>query len=615
MCGIVGVIHKYKVVTQSEIDGITDAISSRGPDDRGTWIDKNKALGHRRLSIIDIEEGHQPIFTDDKMYGIVFNGEIYNYKDLRQELKKIGYVFNTQSDTEVLLYSYIEWKENCLDKLRGMFAFAIVDNNKQEFFIARDHMGIKPLVYYSTNETFAFTSEIRALKKIDNANFTLDISAIDEYLWLQYIPAPKTVFNEVKKLKPAHYMKVSFLGEIIEIKEYWDISFEEDNTKSEQEWLEELDNTLRDSVKKHLVSDVPFGAFLSGGIDSSLVVKYMSEIQEKKVDTFSMGFKEEAFNELNYAREVSIKYNTNHHEEIVTPDALNILPELVSHYGEPFGDSSAVPTFYVSKLARTQVPMVLSGDGADEIFAGYGSYKAWIEYLQNGDSYPKWKKISRPILEMLMQKKYPTRLKHGDKLENWLSFINYMPKQRRNILWKEDYKYSMSLGLEVFEESFEKIKTMSQLTKVQYLDIKTYLPFDILTKVDIASMMHGLEVRTPFVDKKVYEFAAKIPNKLNFSNIDSYENQGKLLLKKLLEKDMSKNFVYRKKMGFVMPLTEWFHGSGSFFNELNERLLSSNSKLLEYFEIDEVRKIIQNNQFGPIWLLLFLDEWLRQEGF
>lgn len=614
MCGIAGIIHQNTLVSLQEIDSVNDALKSRGPDARGTWVENNVALGHRRLSIIDLEDGHQPMFSSDENYGIVFNGEIYNYRQLRNTLVKMGYIFKTNSDTEVLLYAYIEWKEKCLNKLRGMFSFAVLDKINGFIFLARDHLGIKPLVYYHTKETFAFASEIRALKKVKNTHFTLDISAIDEYLWLQYIPAPKTVFNEVKKLKPAHYMHVSFNGEILKIEKYWDLDFVEDNTKSEEQWLDELDTVLKDSVKAHLVSDVPFGAFLSGGIDSSLVVKYMSEISESSVDTFSIGFKEEEFNELKYARNISSTFKTIHHEKIVTPDALKILPDLVSHYGEPFGDSSAVPTYYVSKLARENVSMVLSGDGADEIFAGYNSYKAWQKYHEDGDPYPKWKRILRPPLEFLSPKRFPPRFKHGDKLNNWLTFINYFPPQNRSNLWKKDYQDSMSTELEIFEESYKNVSSLSPLSKVQYLDIKTYLPFDILTKVDVASMMHGLEVRTPFVDKKVYEFAATIPNSMNFSKVEKFGSQGKVLLKKILEPNVSKDFLYRKKMGFAMPLNQWFHDDDNFYGDLNERLLSSNSMLSEYFERDEINKIIQNKNFGPIWLLLFLDEWLRQEN-
>jgi len=613
MCGIVGILHQKRSIQEYEINAVTDAVQSRGPDEKGIWIEKNKALGHRRLSIIDIEDGHQPIFTEDKKFGIVFNGEIYNYKELKKILKQRGYQFRTHSDTEVLLYSYVEWREKCVNKLRGMFAFAVVDNENQEFFLARDHMGIKPLVYYYTKETFAFASEIRALKKVENSKFTLDISAIDEYLWLQYIPAPKTAFNEVKKLKPAHYMKVSFAGKIIAMHEYWDISFKPDIKKTEDEWIEELDSVLKDSVKAHLVADVPFGAFLSGGIDSSLIVKYMSELLERKVETFSIGFQEEAFNELEYARDVSRKFDTCHHEEIITPDTLAILPNIVSHYGEPFGDSSVVPTYYVSKLARKNVPMVLSGDGADEIFAGYQSYKRWMEYLQGGDTFPRWKKILRPLVEAIMPDKYPPRLKYGDKLENWLTFIQYMSQTKRHSLWKKDYQNMLSSDIEIFACSFNKTRELDFLTKVMYTDIKTYLPYDILTKVDVASMMHGLEVRTPFIDKNVYEFAARIPSNINFSKVKGLGNQGKLLLKKLLQKDMTEKFVYRKKMGFAMPLKEWFHGNGDYFSQLNERLLSPESKLLEYFERNEIEKMIQNNQFNTVWLLLFLEEWLRQE--
>jgi len=615
MCGIVGIIHRHQSVEQNEIDLMTDAIKSRGPDERGTWIDGNMALGHRRLSIIDLEEGHQPMFSDGKEYGIVFNGEIYNYKELRKILEDKNHIFVTHSDTEVLLKAYMEWGELCLSKLRGMFAFAIIDYTKELFFLARDHMGIKPLVYYHTGDTFAFASEIRAFKEVNNTKFTLDLSAIDEYLWLRYIPAPKTAFLEVKKLKPAHFMRISFKGDIVETKAYWDLSFEnEERTKTREEWLDELNFVLKESVRTHLVADVPFGAFLSGGIDSTLVVKYMSDILDMPVETFSIGFEEEDYSELEYARMASRKYRTTQHESIITPNALEILPALVSHYGEPFGDNSAVPTYYVSKLARKFVPMVLSGDGADEIFAGYCSYRNWMKYLAAGEKYPMWKKTLRPLFSKLFPEKYPPGLGYGDGLEHWLSFVTQAPLHTRMKMWKNEYRNAVTNSIETFEEFFEKTESFDRLQRVQYMDIKTYLTYAILTKVDIASMMHGLEVRTPFVDKAVYEFAATMPSNINFGIIEKFGMQGKKLNKKILMKDFSESFVYRDKMGFAMPIGEWFREGGDYHGELYDRLLSSNSKLLTYFNTDEIQKVIRTNQVGPVWLLLFLDEWLRQEG-
>ncbi len=613
MCGIVGIIRQNKDIKKKEIDDLTDKMRHRGPDDRGIWIDGNKALGHRRLSIIDVSDGHQPMFSENGKVGVVFNGEIYNYKELKIILEKKGYQFRTNSDTEVLLYSYVEWQEKCLQKFRGMFAFCIIDKDSESLFLARDHIGIKPLVYYYHNDIFAFASEIKTIKEIQNVTLTLDLKAIDEYLFLQYIPAPRTVYNEVKKLKPAHYMKVSFSGTILEIKKYWDCDFEEDHSKTKDEWIDELDNILRESVRSHLIADVPFGAFLSGGIDSSLVVSYMSEILDKPVETFSIGFQEEKFNELSYANKVSENFSTRQHEEIITSKALEILPELVNYYGEPFGDSSAIPTYFVSRLASKHVPMVLSGDGADEIFAGYSTYKNWIYYQQQGGKYPLIKKIIRPILEYFLPLKYSPRIKYGDKLENWFSFINYAPKSNRHRLWKEEYADVVSNDIEIFNESFKHTNNYNWVHRVQYLDIKSYLPFDILAKVDTASMIHSLEVRTPFVDKELYEFARKIPSNINFSSVDGYGIQGKSLLKELLAKKMSKDFVYRKKMGFAMPVSEWFGGKSSFNQELNNRLLLEDSPIKQYFKIKEIRKIINGNHFGQKWLLLFLDEWLRQE--
>lgn len=614
MCGIVGIIHQKKPVDPRSIERATESIHSRGPDEQGIWINKNMALGHSRLSIIDPKEGHQPMFSEDGQFGIVYNGEIYNYRELRKTLRARGHRFLTDSDTEVLLHAYMEWKDECVKHLRGMFAFAVIDRTRQLFFLARDHLGIKPLVYYHTPDCFVFASELQAIKAFGNeVELNIDPEAIDAYLRTQYIPAPNTIYLQVKKLRPGYRMKVSFDGKLLDEEQYWDLEVKVDHSKSEAEWLEELDTILRESVKAHMISDVPYGAFLSGGIDSSLVVSYMSELLDTPVETFSIGFHEEEFNELKYAREVAQRFHTKHHEHIITPDALNILPDLVRHYGEPFGDSSAIPTYYVSKLARENVPMVLSGDGADEIFAGYRSYQRWMSYLETGDTYPAWKKGIRPFLEKLFPEKYSHRFPFGDRLENWLSFVQYIPERSRQRLWRPEYRKIMTNKIDAFESAYETARGFSALKKAQYLDIKTYLPNDILTKVDIVSMMHGLEVRTPFTDKRVYEVAASIPNEINFSDIGSHGLQGKKLLKKLLVPKTSEAFVYRKKMGFALPVKSWFSKEGAYRKELNDRLLSDDSMLNDYFERKVIAKILQSGRFGNIWLLLFLDEWLRQE--
>jgi asparagine synthase (glutamine-hydrolysing) len=607
MCGIVGIIKKHKSVTLSEIDAMGTLIKSRGPDGYGHWIKDNIGIAHTRLSIIDISTGSQPMFSEGGAYGIVFNGEIYNYKELKKVLITKGHSFRTDSDTEVLLVSYIEWGELCLDHLIGMFAFAIFDFHSNRIFLARDHAGIKPLVYYHDQDVFSFASEIRAFRKLESANLDLDLEAIDEYLALQYIPAPRTIYKNVKKLKPGHKMIVDFASNICKVEQYWDVNFKPNCSKSEAEWLLEANEILKDSVKRHLVSDVPFGAFLSGGIDSTLIVKYMSEIMNVPVNSFSIGFQESDFNELAYSDEAAKRYGTQHQTEILGSNSLEILPDLVRHYGEPFGDSSSVPTYFLSKLSRRSVPMVLSGDGADEIFCGYNSYRAWNEFLSKGDTVPLWKKKLRPVAENLFPRRFKRNVSFGDNLENWMQFVNYIPLTTRSDLWRPEYLNS-SYTIESYERSFQKAKSFDQLNKVQYMDIKTYLPGDVLTKVDIASMMNGLEVRTPFIDKKVIEFASSIPSSLNFQG-GSFE--GKRLLKKILEKDFSHEFIYRKKSGFALPVKHWFEGE--YKNYLRDKLLSNSSPLNSLLVTSEIEKIVNSKKYGSIWLLLVLDEWLLQK--
>lgn len=606
MCGIAGFINLKEKATEDIIKGMTDAIAHRGPDGFGHKLFNNVAIGHRRLSIIDLASGGQPMSNLDSTIWITYNGELYNYIELQAELKKLGHIFKTQSDTEVIIYAYKQWGVECLKKFRGMFSFAIVDLNSKKIFLARDHFGIKPMYIYQSDNYIAFGSELQQFKRLPNFNKEIDINALDQYLWLQYIPAPLTIFKSIKKLKPAHYMIVGFDGAVSEQVHYWDVDFSKKKIKTEQEWLDATSAAINESVKAHLVSDVSFGAFLSGGIDSSLVVEAMSKQLKKPIDTFSIGFEEEAFNELKYADVVSKKYHTNHYTEIVKPDALGILPKLVKHYGEPYGDSSCIPTYYVCELARKHVTMVLSGDGGDECFAGYDSHIHWLKFMpiryRTGV-----KKSIYPYLEKLIPSRYPKK----DTLGNWLQHINYLDKNWRTKLWKEEYQNQMSKNPDGFEQLFDHTKNFSLANKVQYMDMKTYMSSDILTKVDVASMIHSLEVRTPLIDKEVWELAATIPEEFNINN-KSGEWQGKKLLKKILQKDFGSEFVNRKKQGFAVPLSKWFSNEGEFRNVLEEKLLSEKSLLNQYFNKEAINSLVQSQHTSGLWLLLFLEEWLNQ---
>ena len=606
MCGIAGYIDLTSLANEKVITQMADAVSHRGPDGFGYKLFDNVAIAHRRLSIIDLVSGAQPMSDASSNLWITFNGELYNYLVLKNELISYGYKFTTSSDTEVIIYAYQKWGEACLEKFRGMFAFAIVDLSKKKIFIARDHFGIKPLFVYQSGNIVAFGSELQQFKELPQFDNAIDLNAIDQYLWLQYIPAPLTVFKAIKKVKAAHFIIIDFAGKISEQQSYWDVDFSKKQTKTKKEWLEATEAVIKDSVKAHLVSDVPFGAFLSGGIDSSLVVDYMSQLLNKPVETFSIGFEEEEFNELKYSEVVAKKFNTNHHTEIVKPDALAILPKLVKHYGEPYGDSSCIPTYYVCQLARKHVTMVLSGDGGDECFAGYNSYISWLKYMPLNFR-TGIKKMIYPLQEKLLPARYPKK----DTIENWVNQICYLDNDWRTKLWKEEYRNHISKLPIGFEELFSHTKNFSLANKVQYMDMKTYMNFDILTKVDVASMIHSLEVRTPLIDKEVWEFAASIPEEFNINN-KSGEWRGKLLLKELMLKNFPYEFVHRKKQGFAVPLTKWFASKGELNQLLQDKLLSQNSLLKDYFNPNTINELISKNHTGGLWLLLFLEEWLSQ---
>jgi len=610
MCGIAGMLRKNRSINQLELQQMTDALSHRGPDGSGYYVYENVGIGHRRLSIIDIEGGKQPLCNEDATVWITFNGEIYNYKELRNQLSAKGHRFATQSDTEVLIHAYEEWGTDFVKKLRGMFAFAIVDTIKKELFIARDQFGIKPFVYAYTSDVFCFASELQALKKVEGIQWSINLNALDQYLQFQYIPAPNTIYEQAYKLPPAHAMRVKFDGTIIGIERYWQFQFKTGASKSVSEWEAEMFAVIQESVKAHLVSDVPFGAFLSGGIDSSAIVGHMAQQMSEPLKTFSIGFEESQFSELHYARKVANYWKTEHHEEIVKPDALSILPELVKHYGEPFGDSSAIPTWHVSRLARKHVTMVLTGDGGDELFAGYQSYTTrWNRHLSPiPEHLPLHKKMIYPFMNHLLPSKFPLRTA---TVEDWMRYVHFYNDSAREALWNEEINQSFtSNNRAIISEHMDKASTYAHFQRAQTVDFNTYLPFDILTKVDIASMMNSLETRTPFLDMNVVEFASTLPENLNIKKINGMW-EGKLLLKKNLEPYFENDFIYRPKMGFAVPISDWFGVNGSQKEQVKERLLDHQNGFSDYFQYPALEKIATGNHSGKQWLLLFLQEWLN----
>jgi asparagine synthase (glutamine-hydrolysing) len=612
MCGISGVISTNRSRNNEIIRSMIDSLAHRGPDGEGIYSFENVSIGHRRLAIIDPDAGSQPLTNENNTIWLTFNGEIYNFLELKKILEHKGHVFRTHSDSEVIVHSYEEWGVDCVSKFRGMFAFAIVDTIKRTIFLARDHFGIKPLCYLSKPGYFAFSSEIKVLKKISPIPLDLKLESIDEYLWLGYIPAPKSIYKDVFKLPPAHRMTVSFSGEILDLSRYWEMEFRPDYTKTKQDWLAELDYVLEESVKAHLISDVPFGAFLSGGLDSSAVVTYMAKILKMPVKTFSIGFEESTFDETNYAKIVADKWKTDHHVEIVKPDALSILPDLVKHYGEPFGDSSAIPTYYVSKLARLHVPMVLSGDGGDELFAGYNSYLGWMQNFDSKAHNQLKHKTLQYLGHLASPKSFPL-IKNKDSASQWLVFMRLVPPHIRYRLWRNDFHNLIQQKIELFEELYNKAAKLEKVQKAQYVDFNTYLPFDILTKVDIVSMANSLEVRTPFVDVNVVNFASTVPQHININRDFDEKWRGKLLIKQLLRQCYGNEFVNRTKMGFGVPLEAWFFNNKKVSSILHDKLLSPSSQLNEFFNPKMIRKLIERKSYTRLWLLLFLEEWLHQD--
>lgn len=611
MCGIAGILRfDGTPASAHEVEPMIARLGHRGPDGAGCYARGGAALGHTRLAIIDPAGGHQPLFNEDGQVAVVFNGEVYNFRELESELRARGHTFKTRCDTEVIVHAWEEWGERCVERFRGMFAFVLADWRQGRFLLARDHLGIKPLLYHLAPDRLLFASELRALQAAPALELSLDLGAIDDYLCLQYIPAPRSIYREVRKLPPAHRLVLGFDGHTRGPERYWRPEMRPVHGRRSEEWLELIDEALRDSVRAHLVADVPFGAFLSGGIDSTLVVSYMAELLERPVKTFSIGFEEDAFNELGYAREAAERLGTEHHTEVVRPDALAILPELVSHYGEPFGDSSAIPTWYVSRLARQHVPMVLSGDGGDEAFAGYGTYMAWLERLGRRPQ-TFWKRALRPIAERLLPRRYE---RITPSLVHWMSLVSYLGPEERRGLWHPEHHGSWRAIPEPFEQRFAEARHYPPLSKAQALDLQTYLPNDILTKVDVASMIHSLEVRTPIVDVRVVELAATIPPELHVRQDAEGRWRGKLLLKRLLGRSFGESFLERPKQGFSIPAPLWLGEGGALRGELEERLLGTSSHLHELFRPPAIAELLAADRPGPLWLLLFLDEWLRQSA-
>jgi asparagine synthase (glutamine-hydrolysing) len=622
MCGIAGLYNfkTFEPVPPRLLKAMTDTLVHRGPDDEGFYISGPVGLGHRRLSIIDLEGGHQPLTNEDGTIWVAFNGEIYNFIELHQFLETRGHQFKTRSDTEVIVHLYEEEGDRCFERLRGMFAIAIWDGRKRKLVLGRDRVGKKPLFYFYDGSRIAFASEMKAILQVPGVSRDIDPQAVSDYFSFLYIPAPKSIFKHIRKVLPGHYLVASDKG--IQERQYWDISFANTEQRTEEEWCERLIDTYREAVRLRLISDVPLGAFLSGGIDSSSVVAAMAQFCNDPVTTCSIGFEEKEFNELGYAREIAARFNTNHHERIVRPDAVGVVEKLVWHYDEPFADSSAVPTYYVSQVARERVTVALAGDGGDENFAGYRRY--YFDRRENMMRALLPSGIRKPLFSALASL-YPKadwapRIFRGKAtFENlarspvdayFRSVSALQPELKSQVLSQDVVRQLHGYdSLDVLRSHYDKADTNDPLSRIQYVDIKTYLTDDILVKVDRASMAHSLEVRAPILDHKVMELAASMPSSLKLRGTN-----GKYIFKKALKQFLPGSVLYRKKMGFAVPLARWFR------NDLKELAHSAifrrdgNSLLNQ----TSARRVWQEHQSGlrdrstELWTLLMFRLWEQQ---
>jgi asparagine synthase (glutamine-hydrolysing) len=622
MCGIAGLVDFHNPPGQALLERMGQVLTHRGPDEQGVFVSGPAGLVHRRLSIIDVAAGRQPILSADGRSAIVFNGEIYNYKPLQEDLLRKGYRFQTQTDTEVILHAYEEYGEACVQRLRGMFAFAIWDGPRQQLFVARDRVGIKPLYYSWDGGKLLFASEIKAIAQDPGVDRTLDAQALDDYLTYLYIPAPKSIFRSIRKLRPGHTLTFSSRG-VVE-REYWDISFDPTEGLSESEYAAGLMDTLRESVGIHLMSEVPLGAFLSGGLDSSAVVGIMAGLLDRPVNTASIGFPEAGFDELPYARQVARHFRTRAREKTVHADAAKILDTLVWYFDEPFADSSMIPTYYVSQVAREQVTVCLSGDGGDENFAGYRRYR--FDVLENrvravlpqavrgplfgalGRLYPKadW------LPQIFRGKTLLTNLSLSPE-EAYFKTMSWFTPDMKAMLYRETLQKTLN-GYEAFsvlQGYFDRTRGWDPLSRIQYVDIKTYLVDDILTKVDRASMAHSLEVRVPLLDHVVMEYAARIPARYKL-----HGGEGKYIFKRALADLLPADILNRPKMGFSLPLAQWLRGDLKALFE--ESVFARDAFIGEYFDPAPIRRWWAQHQRGTrdyayhLYALLMLECWGRR---
>jgi len=619
MCGIAGFVQRDGQRPDSHrLKAMTDSLAHRGPDGEGFVVRGMAALGHRRLAIIDLTTGAQPMSSEDERLWITFNGEIYNFLELRRELEQRGCTFRTSSDTEVILKAYEVYGTECLGHLRGMFAFALWDERRGRLFLARDRAGIKPVFYRWDGRRLLFASELKAILQDPDVPRELDWDALKEFLIFNYVPTPRTIFRGIRKLPPASYLVLDADRREPEIHRYWDLRLKPVETRPDAEWLEGLRWHLADAVKSHLISDVPIGAFLSGGVDSSTVVALMAQAVDRPIRTFSIGFDESDFDELKYAREVARRYGTDHYEYVVKPDALEAMPRLAEQFDEPFADSSALPTYYVSKITRDHVTVALSGDGGDENFAGYRRYQRAEALHARFDRFP-----GLPIRRLLRSAATmaPTSLRGrgylallgADGLERYFRLMTFQTTETLTALLGPAARAHLTprVDASAFARIAREGAAPDYVATLQYLDVRTYLPDDILTKVDRTSMLVSLESRVPLLDHRLMEYVAGMPTRLKLAG-----GQGKAILKRAMSGHLPAAILNRRKMGFGVPLASWFRGElGTYATDV---LLSRSARERGLTDPLAVRRLLEEHQSqgrdrsSILWTLLCLEEWARR---
>jgi asparagine synthase (glutamine-hydrolysing) len=619
MCGIAGFADRDMAAggnasSFAVVHRMCDVIRHRGPDDEGIHVAPGVGLGMRRLSIIDLSGGRQPIHNETRTVSVVFNGEIYNYRELRAELEGAGHRFSTSSDTETIVHAYEQWDEAAFARLRGMFAIALWDSSSRTLLLARDRAGQKPVHYAERGGRMYFGSEIKSLLAAGAIDARINLRALDHYLAFLYTPRDESIFEGVRKLPPGHFLR--WHDGRIDVAPYWQVSPRETFMGSETDAVAELDGILQNAVRSHMISDVPLGAFLSGGVDSSAVVGMMARASSQPVKTFSIGFDEPEFDELEHARRVAHHFGTDHHEFVVRPDGLSILTDLVSHFDEPFADSSAIPTWYVSEIARRHVTVVLSGDGGDELFGGYDRYL----------THPRVAAFDRlpvPGLRRAAALVWP-HLPHGARGKNFLrhvardaagryldSIAFFQPDERR-ALFTPSVRSALSSDSEAtMARHFDRFAALSHESRMMRFDFETYLPEDVLTKVDRMSMAHSIESRVPLLDNSVIDFAATLPARFKIR-----DGRRKHVLKETLRPLLPAGVLDRRKQGFGVPLGVWFRGGlTDLFSDVLE---SPRARQRGYFEPSFVSRLLREHLAGErdhtlrLWQLLVFELWHRQ---